>query len=113
MKDTKDTRPPAIVANVVNRAAALFLKTPAQGATTQIYLAAGAYATEAPPRAQYYVDCEPRPVAAYARDVSAAQRLWEESEEKAGVTMDWASVGSHVALVAAAGRAQQPVVTSD
>jgi NAD(P)-dependent dehydrogenase (short-subunit alcohol dehydrogenase family) len=83
---------PGLVADLANWAAGLFLKTPAQGATTQIYLAAGA--SSAPPRAQYYVDCEPRPVTAYARDRSAARQLWEESEERAGVTIDWASVGS-------------------
>jgi NAD(P)-dependent dehydrogenase (short-subunit alcohol dehydrogenase family) len=83
---------PGVAADLANRAAGLFLKTPAQGATTQIYLASGA--SSAPPRAQYYVDCEPRPVTAYARDRSAARQLWEESEERAGVAIDWASVGS-------------------
>jgi NAD(P)-dependent dehydrogenase (short-subunit alcohol dehydrogenase family) len=64
------------------RVVSLFLKTPEQGATTEIWLAAGEGDDVA---AKYFVDCKPRSIGAYASDVEAARRLWEQSEQKSGI----------------------------
>jgi NAD(P)-dependent dehydrogenase (short-subunit alcohol dehydrogenase family) len=61
----------------------LFLKTPAQGADTQIWLAAGMGGGNA--AATYYIDCKEKALAAFATDEAAAKKLWAESEEKSGV----------------------------
>ena len=63
---------------------ALFLKTVPEGATTQVFLAARAEKNQ-DARGKYYIDCKARPLAPFATDEEAAQRLWKESEERAGV----------------------------
>ena len=66
--------------NIAMQVAATFLKTPEEGATTQIYLAAE---ERLDVNAQYYVDCKPRPI--NVNDLDVAARLWKESEERTGV----------------------------
>lgn len=69
-------------------------KTVEQGATTSVWLASGAYQDEADKdtvvrtNAQYYEDCKPKSLDSFAKSMDAAQRLWEESEERAGITFD-------------------------
>ena len=61
----------------------LFIKTVEQGATTHVYLAAGA--APEPWKGAYYVDCVPQRLSDVATDAAAARRLWEESEELTGI----------------------------
>ena len=71
-------------------------KTVAQGATTSVWLASGAYrstktTTEddinfSRTNAQYYDNCKPQRLAAFATDKDAAKQLWEESEERTGIS---------------------------
>jgi NAD(P)-dependent dehydrogenase (short-subunit alcohol dehydrogenase family) len=60
-----------------------FLKTPEEGANTQIWLASGMGGRNA--AATYYIDCKEKALAAFATDETAAKKLWAESEEKSGV----------------------------
>eukprot|EP00977_Amphora_coffeiformis_P000781 scaffold162_cov176-Amphora_coffeaeformis.AAC.41 len=73
------------IGSLVSAISVPFLKSPAEGASTSIYLAAGANSPD-DPRARYYVDCKPVTLNEFARDGTAAKRLWEESELKSGVT---------------------------
>jgi NAD(P)-dependent dehydrogenase (short-subunit alcohol dehydrogenase family) len=69
---------PGLAQAAMRMASPLVLKTPAQGAATQCYLAAspaGAKFTGA-----YYADCNPSETTPLARDMSLAARLWQESE---------------------------------
>lgn len=59
------------------------LKTPAEGAITQIWLAAGA--PEEDVRGKYYDNKKAQPLSLVATDRVAAERLWKESEELGGV----------------------------
>jgi NAD(P)-dependent dehydrogenase (short-subunit alcohol dehydrogenase family) len=70
---------PAVGRAVLAMAAPLILKTPAQGAATQCYLATNpAVATVT---GAYYRDCNPAEPEPLARDAAAAARLWEVSEQ--------------------------------
>jgi NAD(P)-dependent dehydrogenase (short-subunit alcohol dehydrogenase family) len=60
----------------------LFLKTPEQGANTQIWLASGMGENVA---AKYFIDCKEKELAAFAKNEASAKKLWAESEEKSGV----------------------------
>ena len=67
-------------------------KTVEQGATTSIWLAAGAYDDDndgVRTNAGYYDNCKPQTLGDFARDEDAAQRLWRESEERAGITFNF------------------------
>ena len=67
------------------------IKTIEQGATTSVWLASGAYKSgddDVRTNAQYYDNCKPKSLDDFARDVDAAQRLWEESEERGNITFD-------------------------
>ena len=66
------------------KAVALFLKTVPEGATTQIWLAAKADPAE-DVRSKFYIDCQAKPLPAFATNPQAAARLWEESQERSGV----------------------------
>jgi len=66
-------------------AAQAFLKTPAQGADTQIYLAARATKADG---GKYFVDSQVTEVADFAKDAVMAKKLWEESETLCGVKFD-------------------------
>lgn len=76
------------------------LKTPEQGATTSVWLASGGYNQNnndmdnnnnivVTTDAQYYDNCKPQSLSEFAMDTDAAQRLWEESEERAGIRFDF------------------------
>ena len=73
--------------DLLRRAAGLFMKSPAQGAATSLYLA------ESPDvggvSGRYFADCREKQPAAYAVDPVAAGRLWEISEELAGFRYDF------------------------
>ena len=72
-----------MVATVLSNAFSAFLKTPEEGATTQIWLAARAdQEASINVRGEYLSDCKIQSLADYATDVSAAKLLWKESEEK-------------------------------
>ena len=58
--------------------APLALKTPAQGAATQSYLAASPAVAQV--TGAYYADCNPSETLPIGRDLALAARLWEESE---------------------------------
>ena len=58
-----------------------FTKTVPEGANTQVYLAADPKATAS----EFYVDCAPQSLPAFARDPQAAQTLWTLSEQYAGI----------------------------
>ena len=60
------------------------LKTPAQGASTQVWLAAGAPG-EDDVRGKYYDNRKAKLLSLVASDRLAAERLWKESEELGGV----------------------------
>jgi hypothetical protein len=61
----------------------LSLKTPEQGANTQIWLASGMGGDNAASR--YFIDYKEKALATFATDETAAKKLWAESEEKSGV----------------------------
>jgi len=68
-------------------------KTVEQGATTSVWLASGGYQNKEDDlfvrtNAQYYDNCKPQSLSSFAKDEYAAQRLWEESEERAGINFD-------------------------
>jgi len=56
----------------------LILKTPAQGAATQCYLAASPAVAQV--TGAYYDDCNPSETTPYGRDMTMAARLWGASE---------------------------------
>jgi NAD(P)-dependent dehydrogenase (short-subunit alcohol dehydrogenase family) len=62
-----------------------FIKTPEQGANTQIWLAAGMGGDKVNVAAKYYVDCKEKSLASFAKDEIDAKKLWAASEEKSGV----------------------------
>ena len=80
----------------------VLIKTIEQGATTSVWLASGAYQKKDSgdgdddddikirTNAQYYEDCKPKSLDTFAMNEKAAQRLWKESEERAGITFDLA-----------------------
>ena len=59
-----------------------FLRTPAQGAATQIYLATS---SEVQGSGGYYADCQPAQAKPWAESDAAAEWLWEMSLEMAGI----------------------------
>jgi len=69
---------PAIVQTAMRMAAPLILKTPAQGAATQCYLATSPAVAQV--TGAYYSDCNPSETTPIARDPALAARLWQESE---------------------------------
>jgi len=58
--------------------APLALKTPAEGAATQSYLAASPAVANV--TGAYYADCNPSETLPIGRDMALAARLWQESE---------------------------------
>jgi NAD(P)-dependent dehydrogenase (short-subunit alcohol dehydrogenase family) len=69
---------PALAQMAMKMASPLILKTPAQGAATQCYLATSpAVATVT---GAYYADCNPSETTPIAHDMSLAAKLWAESE---------------------------------
>ena len=69
---------PALGQMAMKMASPLILKTPAQGAATQCYLATSPAVAKV--TGAYYADCNPSETTPIARDMSLAARLWQESE---------------------------------
>ena len=69
---------PAVAQAAMRMAAPLLLKTPAQGAATQCYLASSPAVANV--RGAYYADCNPSETTPLGRDMALATRLWEASE---------------------------------
>jgi WW domain-containing oxidoreductase len=69
---------PAVAQAAMRLAAPLVLKTPAQGAATQSYLAASPAVAEV--TGAYYADCNPSETTPLGRDMALAARLWDASE---------------------------------
>ena len=67
-----------VVRSALRTAAPLFLKTVAQGAATECYLATSP--AVAGVTGAYFADCNPAQPSAIAGDAALAARLWEESE---------------------------------
>ncbi|KAL7556268.1 hypothetical protein ACA910_006333 [Epithemia clementina (nom. ined.)] len=75
--------------SLVNSAITKTLKTPEQGAATQVYLAVTP-TTTAPTtwaeKGQFFSDLKPQKLPPFATDDAMAKALWERSEELSGVT---------------------------
>jgi WW domain-containing oxidoreductase len=70
---------PAPARAVLRMASPLLLKSPAQGAATQCYLATSPAVADV--RGAYFADCNPAQPLPIANDATLAARLWEESEK--------------------------------
>ena len=68
---------------VLQRFMALVMRSPAQGSTTQVWLAAGADESSSDVRGQYIADRTIQSLPAFGKDAQTAARLWAESEERA------------------------------
>jgi NAD(P)-dependent dehydrogenase (short-subunit alcohol dehydrogenase family) len=69
---------PALAQMAMKMASPFILKTPAQGAATQCYLATSPAVAKV--TGAYYADCNPSETTPLAHDASLAARLWQESE---------------------------------
>ncbi len=69
---------------VMSRVARLFMKIPAQGAVTSIYLASSPEVEGITGR--YFANRKPKPASKAAYDTAAAARLWQASAGLAGLT---------------------------
>ncbi|HSS38604.1 MAG TPA: SDR family oxidoreductase [Polyangia bacterium] len=69
---------PALAQLAFRAAGPLILKTPAQGAATQSYLAASPAVAQV--TGAYYADCNPAETTPLGRDMTLAARLWEATE---------------------------------
>jgi NAD(P)-dependent dehydrogenase (short-subunit alcohol dehydrogenase family) len=69
---------PGLAQAAMRMASPFVLKTPAQGAATQCYLAASPAVAKV--TGAYYADCNPSETTPIARDMTLAARLWQESE---------------------------------
>jgi retinol dehydrogenase 14 len=69
---------------VMIRVARLFMKTPAQGASTPIYLASSPQVEGITGR--YFVNRKPKTSSKVSYDTTAAARLWQASIDLAGMT---------------------------
>lgn len=81
------TRGASGLESLAQNALAVFLKTVPEGASTQVYLAAGA--DGALKKGAFYEEMkEKKNLPAFAKDTAAAKSLWEKSEELAGIKFD-------------------------
>jgi NAD(P)-dependent dehydrogenase (short-subunit alcohol dehydrogenase family) len=69
---------PAVARGALRLAAPLLLKTTAQGAATECYLATNPAVSGV--TGEYFADCNPARPSAIAQDAALAARLWDESE---------------------------------
>ena len=69
---------PGVAQAAMRLAAPVLLKSPAQGAATQCYLATNPAVAQV--SGEYFADCNPAQPKAIANDATLAARLWEESE---------------------------------
>jgi NAD(P)-dependent dehydrogenase (short-subunit alcohol dehydrogenase family) len=79
----KTSGPPSPFESFTSNALSAFLKTLEEGASTQVYLAAGAGGNLK--KGGYYSNMMPKNVPAFASDTVAAKALWEKSEELGGI----------------------------
>ena len=77
------TQKNGLFGRLINRALSRAFQTVQEGASTSVFLAASA--SVEPPNGRYYDKCQPQTLDYFARDQFAARKLWEESEEKAGI----------------------------
>lgn len=75
---------PALVESLVRNALSVVTKTVQQGASTQVFLAAGAGGDLQP--GAYYEDCKVKSLESFATNTVDAMKLWEKSEELGGVS---------------------------
>ncbi|HKD69524.1 MAG TPA: SDR family oxidoreductase [Candidatus Binataceae bacterium] len=61
----------------------LFMRSPEQGAATQIYLASSSEVEGV--TGKYFVDCKPAQSSAESHDIAVARRLWDASARMTGV----------------------------
>ncbi|KAL3921269.1 MAG: hypothetical protein SGILL_002834 [Bacillariaceae sp.] len=84
-KDFKANAPEPLESLVTN-ALSVVTKTVQQGASTQVFLAAGAEGNIQP--GAYYNDCKVESLESFATSMFDAEKLWEKSEEMSGITFD-------------------------
>lgn len=77
------TKGPSGLESVLLNAASLFTKTVPEGASTQVFLAAGGEGTLK--KGAFYDELKAQNLPAFAKDEYKAKLLWEKSEELAGV----------------------------
>ncbi len=73
---------PSVAKLAMEMAGPVVLKTPAQGAATQSYLAASPAVASV--TGAYYADCNPSETTPAGRDMTMAARLWEATEALVG-----------------------------
>lgn len=76
--------------DLLQRFAGLFMRSPARGAATSLYLAESPAVEGVSGR--YFADCREKQPAAHAVDPQAAGRLWEVSEELVGFRYDFSGL---------------------
>lgn len=77
------TNNPGLLAKVIVPIVGVFFKTPAQGASTSIYLSSAPDVTA--PNGTYFIDEKPAKTTALAQDLDVAAQLWSESERLVGL----------------------------
>lgn len=83
-QEKKETGPTGFFEGAVDAAIGRALKTPQQGAETQVFLA---YSDRAE-KGRFYSDLKPRRLPGFAVDQEKARALWEKSEELSGVEFE-------------------------
>jgi len=78
----KETGPSGFFENAVDAVISKALKTPQQGAETQVFLAT----TSDFEKGRFYSDLKPQKLPGFAVDKAKAQALWQRSEELSGVS---------------------------
>jgi NAD(P)-dependent dehydrogenase (short-subunit alcohol dehydrogenase family) len=85
-RQAKEQGSTGFMESIVSKIVSSFLKDIPDGATTQVWLAARAdQETKQDVRGQFLDNCKVQSLSAFAMDPVAAERLWKESEERAGV----------------------------
>ncbi|KAG7353287.1 short-chain dehydrogenase/reductase SDR [Nitzschia inconspicua] len=75
---------PAPIESLVRNALSVVTKTVQEGASTQVYLAAGAEGDLQP--GAFYEDCKVKSLQTFATSTVDARKLWEKSEELGGIS---------------------------
>jgi NAD(P)-dependent dehydrogenase (short-subunit alcohol dehydrogenase family) len=80
---------PKPIKSVVHNILSVVTRTVQEGASTQVFLAAGAEGDLQP--GAFYVDCKVKSLEPFATNTADAMKLWEQSEELGGVSFDLAN----------------------
>lgn len=80
------TRGPSGLESFALNALSVFTKTVPEGASTQVFLAAGGDGKIE--KSAFYEDMKVKNLPAFAKDAAKAKQLWEKSEELGGVVFD-------------------------